>query len=60
MAEKDAVVNVDPTLFKKAMIDMVAKNDKNWNEYFSSYQRKLKEYTKEDVAKIINSGSLEA
>lgn len=51
----------DITLFKKAMSDMVAKSGKLWNETVSYYyHRKIKEYTKEEVQKIINSGDLEA
>lgn len=60
MAEKDIIANIDPTLFKKAMIDMVAKSEKKWNEYSNSFQSRLKEYTKEEVVKIINGSSLEA
>lgn len=52
----------DLTTFKKAFSDMVVKSDKSWNEslgfYFSN--RKLKEYSREEVEKIINSGSLQA
>lgn len=50
----------DIGLFKKAISDMVAKNAKGWNEslgYSWSLQR-LKNYSKEEVEKIINSGSL--
>jgi len=62
MADKQNELNhVEIALFKKAIDGMVAKNDKAWNEsvrYFYT-GRKLKEYTKEEVEKIINSNSLE-
>ena len=53
---------IDLTTFKKAFTDMVAKSDKSWNDSlgFSFRTRKLKEYTKEEVENIINSGSLQA
>ena len=51
---------IDLTTFKNAFADMVVKNEKSWNDSlgFSLHTRKLKEYTKEEVEKIINSGSL--
>ena len=62
MADKQNELNhVEIALFKKAIDGMVAKNDKAWNEsvrYFYT-GRKLKEYTKEEVEKIINCNSLE-
>lgn len=62
MADKQNELNhVEIALFKKALDGMVAKNDKAWNEsvrYFYT-GRKLKEYTKEEVEKIINCNSLE-
>ena len=51
----------DIATFKKAMSDMVAKSGKLWNESVDYYSyRKIKEYTKEEVKSIINSGSLRA
>ena len=52
--------HVDITTFKKAMDGMVAKNGKAWNESlgFSYNLRRIREYTKEEVEKIINSSSL--
>ena len=53
-------MTIDLTTFKKAIDDMVVKSDKSWNDSlsFSFRMRKLKEYTKEEVENIINSGSL--
>lgn len=53
---------IDLTTFKNAFADMVVKSEKSWNDSlgFSLHTRKLKEYTKEEVEKIINSGSLQA
>lgn len=50
----------DLTTFKKAFSDMVIKSDVSWRGSFSErlFGRKLKEYTKEEVEKIINSGSI--
>jgi 20S proteasome alpha/beta subunit len=47
--------------FKKAFSEMVVKSGKSWNESLGYYfnNRKLKEYTKEEVENVINSGSLE-
>lgn len=60
MEESNKVVR-DITVFRRSMSDMVAKSGKLWNESFSYYSnKKIKEYTKEEVKNIINSGSLEA
>ena len=50
----------DIELFKKAINGMVAKNGNAWNESLNYYYslRKTKEYTKEEVEKIINSSSI--
>ena len=50
----------DLTTFKKTYEDMVAKNSTAWNESFEYYRsiRKVKDYTKEEAERIINSGSL--
>lgn len=50
----------DLTTFKKIYEDMVAKNSTAWNESFEYYRsiRKVKNYTKEEAERIINSGSL--
>lgn len=47
--------------FKEAFSEMVVKSGKSWNESLGYYfnNRKLKEYTKEEVENVINSGSLE-
>ena len=61
MADKQNEINhADIATFKKAIDGMVAKNGKAWNESmgFSYYYRKVREYTKEEVEKIINSSSL--
>ena len=52
----------DLTTFKKALEQMVAKSANSWNESlgYSFYNRRLKEYSKEEVAQIINSNSLQA
>jgi len=53
---------IDLTTFKKAIDDMIIKSDKSWNESlgYSFHTRRLKEYTKEEIENIINSGSLQA
>ena len=50
----------DLTTFKKHYDNMVAKNSKAWNESLEYYRsvRKVKNYTKEEAERIINSGSL--
>ena len=61
MADKQNEINhIDIELFKRAMDGMIAKNGKAWNESVNYYYslRKVKEYTKEEVEKIINSSSL--
>ena len=52
--------NIDISVFKKAMTDMVAKSAKAWNDSLNSYswRRAIKQYTPEEVEKIINSGSI--
>ena len=52
----------DLTTFKRAFIEMVVKSGKSWNESlgYQLYGRKLKEYSREEVIKIINSNSLQA
>jgi tRNA A-37 threonylcarbamoyl transferase component Bud32 len=51
----------DISVFKRAMGDMVAKSAKAWNDNLNSYAwRKVKEYTKEEVERIINSSSITA
>lgn len=51
----------DLATFRKAVNEMIAKNNNSWNESFgySLHRRKIKEYTKEEVAQIINSSSLQ-
>jgi len=50
----------DLTTFKRAFSDMVVKSGKSWNDSlgYRLYGNKLKEYTREEVAKIINGNSL--
>lgn len=51
----------DISLFRKAYDGMIAKNEASWSDPFNNYRRydaKLKDYTLEEVDKIINSGSL--
>jgi hypothetical protein len=51
----------DLELFKKAMDAMVVKNDRSWEDYGTRWtSRHLKDYTKEEVARILSSNSLEA
>ena len=64
MADKQNELNhaEEVALFKKALDGMIAKSGKAWNEsvnYFYS-TRRFKEYTKEEIDKIINSNSLTA
>lgn len=52
----------DVSLFKKANENMIAKNDTSWSDPFSGYRRietRLKDYTLEEVDRIINSNSIE-
>jgi hypothetical protein len=50
----------DLSTFKKAIQDMVAKSEGSWNESFgySFRSHRLKEYTREEVERIVNSSSL--
>ena len=59
MAEQVEVSEL--SLFKKAIDDMVVKSEKSWNNTLDYYysRRRYKEYTREEVEKIINSGSIE-
>lgn len=52
----------DLTTFKRAFSDMVVKSGKSWNDSlgYRLYGNKLKEYTREEVVKIINGNSLQA
>jgi len=52
----------DFTTFKRHYDNMVAKSSTAWNESFEYYRsiRKVKDYTKEEAERIINSGSLVA
>lgn len=58
---EDRNVN-DLTTFKRAFSDMVVKSGKSWNDSlgYRLYGNKLKEYTREEVVKIINGNSLQA
>lgn len=51
----------DLSNFKKAVVDMIAKSDKSWNDSlgYSFRSRRIKEYTKEEIKQIINSNSLQ-
>jgi hypothetical protein len=52
----------DLSTFKARINEMIAKSEKSWNEslgYSFQYQR-IREYTKDEVDKIINSSSLES
>lgn len=53
---------LDLANFKKSQDAMIASSSSGWNRYFSDWDRKhsetLKDYTKEDIEHIINSGSL--
>ena len=53
---------VDISTFKRAIDEMIVKSGKSWNESlgYNSFSRRLKEYTKEEVEKIINGSSLQA
>lgn len=53
---------VDLTTFKKAFEGMIVKSESSWNESLGTitFKRKLKDFSKEEVEKIINSGSVEA
>lgn len=50
------------TTFKKAISDMIVKSGKSWNESFGSQlsSYRLKQYSLEEVKKIINGTSLKA
>ena len=47
----------DIGLFKKAYDGMIAKNEASWSSLYNNYD-KLKNYSLEEVERIINSGSL--
>lgn len=51
----------DISVFRRAIEEMVAKSGTSWNDSlgFSITTRKIKEYTKEEVERIINSGSMQ-
>lgn len=59
-ASETTILNHDITTFKKSMDAMIAKSDKSWSDSRFGYGRtsRLKDYTKEEIEKIINSGSL--
>ena len=48
----------DIAVFKKAMSDMVAKSGKLWKESLGQWHPRIKEYSKEEVKKIINGNNL--
>jgi len=52
----------DLSTFKRAFNEMVVKSGRSWNESlgYRIYDSKLKEYSREEVVKIINSSSLQA
>ena len=52
----------DLTTFAKAISDMVAKNEASYSSGRYGYDRieKLKEYSLEEIERIIESGSIEA
>ena len=52
----------DLSTFKRAFNEMVVKSGRSWNESlgYRLYDSKLKEYSREEVVKIINSNSLQA
>lgn len=48
----------DITIFKQAMSDMVAKSGKLWKESLGQWHPRIKEYSKEEVKKIIDGNNL--
>ena len=51
----------DIGLFKKAYDNMIAKNDASWSDPYTRYRRyenSIRDYSLEEVERIINSGSL--
>lgn len=60
MADNQSELNRDIAVFKRAIDGMIAKSGKAWNESLNYYYslRRVKEYTKEEVEKIISSSSL--
>ena len=59
MGEKNTI---DISTFKRAVDEMIIKSDMSWQETlgYRTFGRKLKEYSKEEVENIINSGSIQA
>jgi len=59
MGEKNTI---DLSTFKRAVDEMIVKSDKSWQETlgYRTFGRRLKEYTREEVEKIINSSSVQA
>ena len=50
---------IDLSTFKRVQQDMVAKNDRALDEFYSyRYVHRLKDYTNEEIEQIINSSSL--
>lgn len=55
----DRLHNFDLASFKKAQADMVATSDRSYgSRYGQDYRDKVRDYTEEEVKKIIESGSL--
>ena len=54
--------NIDLSTFKKNFDEMVIKSEKFWKDSLGFFyrNRKIKEYSREEVESIINSGSLSA
>lgn len=56
------MADMDIELFKKSINAMIAKNGASWDDFDNAWRRRhpIKEYTKEEVERILSSSSLQA
>jgi len=56
------MAEMDIELFKKSINAMIAKNGASWDDFDNAWRRRryTKEYTKEEVERILNSNSITA
>lgn len=49
---------VDLSAFTRIQDKLIAKNVKSYNEFYSQYEHRIKQYSNEEIAQILNSSSL--
>ena len=56
------MADMDIELFKKSINAMIAKNGASWDDFDNAWRRRhpIKEYSKEEVERILSSSSLQA